>query len=229
MNLNISIGKTPNDNNEVFLDLAKDTIHTIVFSGMTGSGKSTFHHNVTKQIMKNNTTEEVGFIFMDFKVVEFGEYKKSSYLQHPIVYDPKEAVTILNDLINESEQRFKSIKDAKKAIIVHIEECDIVYAAPGLLERVWKTIDEQSEKNNIYVFFSSSKVSNDVFTPELLRHTKLRGMFSNASSVDTSFDIEEVNRCASRILGQSLKILPEPWTRIFQLRGGKEIICKGYI
>lgn len=226
MNLNISIGKTVDGRNEVFLDLAKDSVHTIAFSGATGSGKSVFHHSVTKQIMKNNTPEEVGFIFMDFKVVEFGEYKDSAYLNCPIVYDPKEAVKVLRELTHESEQRFNGLKDAKKAIIVHIEECDIVYAAPGLLEKVWKTIDEQSEKNNIYVFFSSSKSTNDVFTPELLSHTKLRGMFVSG---DTRFGIEEVNKYASLILGQSLKILPEPWTRIFQLRGEKEIVCGGYV
>lgn len=212
--------------NEVFLDLVKENIHTIVFTGRTGSGKSTFTHNIIKQLMRNNTTEEVGFIIMDFKVVEFGEYKDSIYLNYPIIHNPKEAAPVLEALIYLSAQRYKGLIDARGAIIVHIEECDIVCDAPGLLERVWKIIDEQSEKNNIYVFFSSSRCANDVFTPELLRHTKLRGMFVSG---DTRFGIEEVSNCASRILGQSLKILPEPWTRIFQLRDGKEIVCKGYI
>ncbi len=228
MNLNISIGKALDSEEEIFLDFRKDNINTTVFSGPTGSGKSTFHHSITKQIIKNNTPKEVSFVFMDFKRVEYREYKDSAYLMHPIIYDPKEAKVVLKELIHESEQRYKGINDSQKAIVVHIEECDIVYFAPGLLGEVWKAIEEQSERNNMYMLFSSSKPSADVFTPELLNHSSLKGWFIPGNGWHKYYD-NEINAYSSRVLGHLYEGIPEPWTRIFQLKDGKEIICRGYI
>jgi Cdc6-like AAA superfamily ATPase len=224
MNLKISIGKALNSEKEVFLDLQKDNVHTIVFSGSTGSGKSTFHHEITKQLIKNNTPKEVGFVFIDFKQVEFSEYKNSDYLYHSIIYKPEEAAVVLKDLIHESELRFKGSKSSEKTIVVNIEESDILYSFPTLLEEVWQAIKEQSEKNNIYVLFSSSKCSNEVFTAKILDSSSLKGVFISPHS-----DAIEINKYTSLLFGKSSKILPEPWTRIFQLRDGEEIAYKGYL
>lgn len=226
MNLKVSIGKTIDDKKNVYLDLAKDNVHTIVFSGPTGSGKSTFHHSITKQIIENNTPKEVGFIFMDFKRVEFGEYKNSDYLYRPIIYEPREAVKVLKDLIHESEQRFKGVKSSEKAIVVHIEECDLVYFAPDSLVEAWKVIDEQSERNNIYMLFSSSRPSAEVFTPELLNHSNLKGVFIPGDDW-YKFYPGKVDAYASCMLGHPLKTLAKPWTRIFQLKSEREILCRG--
>ena len=222
MNLKISLGKTLDSEKKVYIDLQKDNIHTIVFSGSTGSGKSTFHHEIAKQFIKNNTPKEVGFIFIDFKQVEFSEYKNSDYLCHSIIYKSEEAAVVLKDLIKESGLRFKGIKSSEKAIVVNIEESDIFYSFPTLLEEVWQTIKNQSERNNIYVLFSSSKCSKEVFTAKLLENSSLKGVFISEHSDDT-----EINKYTALIFGKSSKILPEPWTRIFQLKGGKEIVCRG--
>jgi hypothetical protein len=228
MNLKVSIGKSLMDGSDIFLDLGKEDIHTAAISGLTGSGKSTFHHSITRQIISDNTPNEIGFIFMDFKKVEFGEYKNSDYLLRPIIVDPKEAVTVLKDLVHESEQRFRGINDPQRAIIIHIEECDIMYYAPDALIEAWKAIEEQAKRNNMYMIFSSSRASEEVFSSELLGHANLKGWFVPGSDWVTFYD-REVNAYASRILGYSPKALPEPWTRIFQPKGGTEIVCKGFI
>lgn len=227
MNLNVSIGKELDSEKEVFLDFAKDHINTVVFSGPTGSGKSTFHHSITKQIIKNNSPKEVGFIFMDFKRVEFYEYKDSEYLNHSIIYEPKEAVKVLEDLINESEQRFIGNKSSEKAIIVHIEESDIFYYNPNILLKVWKTISEQSEKNNIYIFFSTSRPSPDIFTKEFLDCSSLKGVFIPGDEWYKFYD-GEIDSYSSNLLGKKWETIPKPWTKIFQLKNEKEIICKSF-
>lgn len=221
MNLKISIGKTLSSEEEAFLDLQKDKVNTIVFSGSTGSGKSSFHHEITKQLIKNNTPEEVGFIFIDFKQVEFSEYKNSDYLYHSIIYKTEEAAEVLKDLIKESELRFKDLKSSEKAIVVNIEESDILYSFPTLLEEVWQNIKNQSERNNIYVLFSSSKCSKEVFTAKLLDNSTLKGVFISPNS-----DATEINKYASLILDYIPEMALEPWTRIFKLKSGKEIICR---
>ena len=221
MNLKISLGKALGSKKEVFIDLKRDNIHTIVFSGSTGSGKSTFHHEITKQIINNNTPKEVRFVFIDLKQVEFGRYKNSDYLYHSIIYKPEEAATVLKDLIKESELRFKGLKSSEKAIVVNIEESDIFYSFPKLLEEVWQTIKNHSEKNNIYVLFSSSKCSKEVFTAKLLDNSSLKAVFISKHSNAT-----EINKYNSLILNYSSKILLKPFARIFQLKSGKEIVYR---
>lgn len=221
MNLKVSIGKTLDGKEEVFLDLKKDKVNTVVFSGATGSGKSSFHHSVTEEIIKNNTPEQVGFIFIDFKQVEFGKYKNSDYLYHSIIYKPEEAAVVLKDLIKESRLRFKGLKSSEKAIIVHIEESDILYSFPALLEEVWQTIEEQSERNNIYVLFSSSKCSSEVFTTKLLNYSRLKGVFISENSEAT-----EINKYTALVLGNSPKTLPEPWSRLFRRKNEKAIVLR---
>ncbi|MDD4110563.1 MAG: FtsK/SpoIIIE domain-containing protein [Clostridia bacterium] len=228
MNLKISIGKTLDSKKEIFLDLNKDNIHTTIISGPTGSGKTIFNHNIAEQIMSNNTPEEVGFIFMDFKRIEFGEYKDSEYLLHPVIYDIQEAIVVLKNLIQKSEERYAGIDNSKKAIIVQIEECDIVFQAPSLLSEVWTAIDEQSSKNNIYILFSTSRPASSVITPEIIKHSALKGYFIPGDEWYRFYD-GEVNDYSSRILGHSYEGIPKPWTRIFQLKNKKEIICNGFL
>ena len=228
MNLKILIGKTLDSKKEIFLDLNKDNIHTVIISGPTGSGKSMFHHNIIKQIIRNNTPKEVGFIFMDFKMIEFRQYKDSEYLYNPIIYNPEDAVVVLKNLIKESEQRFRGIKSSKKAIVIHIEECDISYFAPGLLDKVWEAFNKQSSKNNMYVLFSTSRPASNVFTPEIINHSTLKGWFIPGGGWYKFYD-GEINNYSSRILGHSYEGIPEPWTRIFQFKNREEITCNGFL
>ena len=226
MNLSITLGKSFCDNKDIVFDLAKDNIHTVVFSGMTGSGKSAFHHRVIQQLMRQNSPEEVGFVLIDFKKVEFGEYQGSPYLLQPVLFELEEAAACLRGLVRESSRRFHGKITPQKTLVVHIEECDIVYLAPGLLEELWKTVNEQASKNNMHLFFSSSRTEPEVFSRELLQHSDLRGWFVPGGEWYRAYD-KTMNAYASRILDRPPSCIPAPWTRIFQPRDGVEVQCKG--
>jgi hypothetical protein len=224
VNLSITLGKSSINNKDIVLDLGKDNIHTVVFSGMTGSGKSAFHHRVIQQLMRQNSPEEVGFVLIDFKKVEFGEYNGSPYLLQPVLFEIEEAAVSLRGLVRESSRRSQGKIAFPTTLVVHIEECDIVYHAPGLLEELWKAVDEQSSKNNMHLFFSSSRTSPEVFSRELLQHTDVKGWFVPGGDWYRGYD-DKMNAYASQILDYPPDHFPKPWTRIFQLRNGVEIEC----
>jgi hypothetical protein len=223
MNLSIMLGKSIG-NKAIVLDLGKDQIHTVVFSGMTGSGKSAFHHRVIQQLMSQNSPEEVGFVLVDFKKVEFGDYQGSPYLIQPVRFELEEAAACLRELVRESSRRFQGKNTSPKTLVVHIEECDIVYHAPGLLEEIWKTVDEQATKNNMHLFFSSSRAAPEVFSMELLQHSDLKGWFVPGSDGYRGYD-DKIHAYASRIIDRPPDHFPKPWTRIFQFRNGVQIEC----
>ena len=87
MNTKVRLGKTKPYKCFV-IDLEKDSVHNILLTGVTGSGKSTLCHSLLEQLIRQNSPEEVGFVIMDFKRVEYAEYKNSPYLLEPIIYDP---------------------------------------------------------------------------------------------------------------------------------------------
>lgn len=161
MNLKLNFGKTKEGKNVEF-DLKGDNIHTIFLTGETGTGKSILHYHLYKQLAQHNKYTELGFVFMDMIRVEFGKWK-GPYLHTPVIFEPKEALDYLVK-ISDNPPR-------DKTIIIHIEECDMMMQTePGKIEKAWKKIQESK---NIYIIFSTSRPSSDVFTPALKKHTDM--------------------------------------------------------
>ena len=94
MNLKLNFGKDKN-NKDILIDLQKEHLHTIFMAGATGTGKSILHYYLYNQLMKNNTSDELGFIFMDMTQVDFNTWNKS-YLYLPVITDQDYALNALN-------------------------------------------------------------------------------------------------------------------------------------
>ncbi|MCX6733037.1 MAG: DNA translocase FtsK [Candidatus Roizmanbacteria bacterium] len=173
MNLKLNFGKTTEGKNVEF-DLKKDNIHTIFLTGETGTGKSILHYHLYKQLAQHNKYTELGFVFMDMIRVEFGKWK-GPYLHVPVIFEPKEA---LECLVAISENPPKD-----KVIIIHIEECDMMAQTDtGMFEKAWKKIQESK---NIYIIFSTSRPSPDVFTSALKKHTDMVISYHVPSEADS--------------------------------------------
>ena len=173
MNLKLNFGKTKDDKNVEF-DLKGDNIHTIFLTGETGTGKSILHYHLYKQLAQHNKYTELGFVFMDMSRVEFGKWK-GPYLHAPVIFEPKEAVDYL---VAISENPPKD-----KTIIIHIEECDMMAQTdPEKIEKAWKKIQESK---NIYIIFSTSRPSSDIFTPALKKHTDMVISYHVPSEADS--------------------------------------------
>ena len=206
MNLKINAGKDIKSK-DIFIDLQKENLHTIILTGSTGSGKSIFHYSMYKQLMEQNSPDDLGFVFMDMTQVDFTRWH-SPYLYLPITVWTEQALNELELLANESELRAHGKSDSKRAIVIHIEECDMVALEPIRFENAWLKIAENKDKSNIYLVFSTSRPSPDVFTKTILKNTDLKVVF-NLSSIEDSM----------HVMGESL-------AENFTLPGEKVIVYK---
>lgn len=122
--LPLSIGITPS--NEVFMaDLTK--LPNLLISGSTGQGKSVCLNTIITSLLFKRHPNELKFVLMDTKLVEFGLYKKiaphflatlTNNEDNPIISDTYDGIKVLNSLCDLLESRYELLKKAMVKNIV---------------------------------------------------------------------------------------------------------------
>ncbi|MBR1572607.1 MAG: DNA translocase FtsK [Lachnospiraceae bacterium] len=84
----------------------------LLIAGTTGSGKSVLTNSIIMSILYKADPEEVKFIMVDPKVVEFSIYNGIPHLLLPVVTDPKKAAGALNWAVNEMDRRYQCFANA---------------------------------------------------------------------------------------------------------------------
>ncbi|GAB4347289.1 MAG: DNA translocase FtsK [Candidatus Abyssubacteria bacterium] len=104
--LTIALGKTITGE-PLVADLAG--MPHLLIAGATGSGKTVCVNSLIASILFNCTPEEVRFMMIDPKVVELSPYNGIPHLLWPVITDPKEAGKYLHWLVNEMEERYRTL------------------------------------------------------------------------------------------------------------------------
>ena len=107
--LEVAIGKDV-EGNCVVEDLAR--MPHVLIAGTTGSGKSVCVNSMIMSILMRATPDEVRFIMIDPKRVEFMPYSGIPHLYVPVVTEPKEASSALSWAVAEMERRLKVMSKA---------------------------------------------------------------------------------------------------------------------
>ncbi len=100
----------------IVADLSK--MPHMLISGTTGSGKSVFTNSILITFLYRCKPQDVKFIIIDPKVVEFGVYNGIPNLIIPVVTDPKKAAGALNWAVSEMTVRYKKFAD------MHVRDLD---------------------------------------------------------------------------------------------------------
>jgi S-DNA-T family DNA segregation ATPase FtsK/SpoIIIE len=111
--LPVVLGKTHNGG-ELVVDLAQ--MPHLLVAGSSGSGKSVLLHSIICSLIRDGAGIRLALI--DPKGVEFAAYQNTRQLLYPVVSLPGDALEILDDLILEMDDRFKTFTDAKVTNIV---------------------------------------------------------------------------------------------------------------
>ncbi len=81
----------------------------LLIAGTTGSGKSVSLNAMICSILFKAPPDEVKFLMIDPKRLEFSSYEGIPHLLHPVVLDPKMAAQVLKWAVDEMERRYRII------------------------------------------------------------------------------------------------------------------------
>lgn len=152
MALPMLLGKMPCGSSLVW-NLAK--LPQLLIAGATGQGKSVFLHSLICSLIQNKSPEEVRFVVMDPKRVEFNSYANLPHLLTPLVYDAKEGCKALKMLTKEMDRRFRMFTEAKCRDIVIFNEGNDKEKLPYLVVIVDELSDFMIQTHERFLALSS--------------------------------------------------------------------------
>ncbi|MBQ8796374.1 MAG: DNA translocase FtsK [Clostridia bacterium] len=117
----------------VSTDLAK--MPHLLIAGTTGSGKSVCVNSILMSILFKATPDQVKFVLIDPKMVEFSKYKGLPHLLVPVVSDAKKAAGALNWAVTEMMQRYRLFSEY---------DCKEIHSYNRLIDANLKFIEENS-------------------------------------------------------------------------------------
>jgi S-DNA-T family DNA segregation ATPase FtsK/SpoIIIE len=103
------------------LALGKDTAGTCVIgdlarmphlmiAGATGSGKSVAINAMIMSMLYKGVPRDLRFVMIDLKMLELSVYEDIPHLLVPVVTDPKQAVAVLNNIVELMDERYRLMK-----------------------------------------------------------------------------------------------------------------------
>jgi len=106
--LTLALGKD-SAGSPVVADLAR--MPHLLLAGATGTGKSVSLNAMIMSILFKSSPRDVRFVMIDLKMLELSLYEEMPHLLVPVVTDPKKAVVVLKNLVEQMDQRYRLLKE----------------------------------------------------------------------------------------------------------------------
>ncbi|MFO7572528.1 MAG: DNA translocase FtsK [Gaiellaceae bacterium] len=204
--------------NAVWTDLAR--MPHLLIAGTTGSGKSGCINTILTSTLLRATPDEVRMILIDPKRIELGYYESIPHLLTPVVSNPKDAATVLMNVVAEMERRYerlsfvraRSLPEANRALrargeaplpylLVVIDElADLMMVSPQAVEDCVIRLAQKSRAVGIHLVLATQRPSVDVITGMIKANVPSRIAFAVSSQTDSRVILDTAG--AESLLGQ---------------------------
>ena len=203
----------------IFFDIAK--MPHILVAGATNMGKSVCINCMIISMLFRAKPDEVKFIFIDPKKVEFNVYEGLPHLIVPVVSDMKKAAGALSWAVNEMERRYALLEEAKvrniagynelaaldgeikplPRIVIFIDElADLMMTAPDSVESSITRLAAKARAAGLHLVIGTQRPSVDVITGTIKNNLPSRIACTVASQIDSRTIIDMPG--AEKLLGR---------------------------
>jgi DNA segregation ATPase FtsK/SpoIIIE, S-DNA-T family len=222
--------------NAVWTDLAR--MPHILIAGTTGSGKSGCINTLLTSILLRATPDEVRLILIDPKRIELSYYESIPHLLTPVVSSPKEASSVLTNVVGEMDRRYerlssvraRNLPEANRALraageeplpylLVVIDElADLMMISPQAVEDAVIRLAQKSRAVGIHLVLATQRPSVDVITGMIKANVPSRIAFAVSSQTDSRVILDQAG--AESLLGQGdMLFKPLGTSRLQRLQG----------
>jgi len=198
----------------------------LLVAGSTGSGKTIFLNALILSLLFTKTPQELKFILIDPKRVEFHYYNDIPHLLAPVVVDLDKVVATLKWVVAEMERRYKVFQEVGKRdieayslsrqervssgqlstpppmpyIVVIIDElADLMALAASEIEAQIVRIAQMARATGIHLILATQRPSVDVITGVIKANITARIAFAVASQIDSRTILDMAG--AEKLLG----------------------------
>jgi S-DNA-T family DNA segregation ATPase FtsK/SpoIIIE len=230
--LAIVLGKDVGGKTYVY-DIAK--MPHILIAGTTGSGKSIFIHNIMLSILYRANPQEVKFILVDPKRVEFSHYQGLPHLITPVVTDMDQAPSVFRWAVVEMDKRYRLFEQAKVSnidqynersgiqvmpyIMIVVDELgEIMLKDPTGVEKSIIRVAQLARATGIHLILAVQRPSINVVTGLIKANISCRVAFNVASQIDSRVIIDQPG--AEKLLGRGdMLFIPPDASKPTRLQG----------
>ncbi|MDR7548445.1 MAG: DNA translocase FtsK [Armatimonadota bacterium] len=189
----------------------------LLIAGATGSGKSVALNAMIASLLFRSTPRQVRFVMIDPKRVELTDYNDIPHLLTPVVTNPRQAASVLKDMLRVMEQRFERFAQAGARniqsynqladvdplyyIVIIIDElADLMMVAPADFEDIICRLAQMTRATGIHLVVATQRPSVDVITGLIKANIPSRLAFAVSSQVDSRVVIDMPG--AEKLLGR---------------------------
>lgn len=222
-NLMVTIGKTVSGSS-LYGDIQK--LPHLLIAGATGSGKSVVTNSFIMSLLMKKSPDEVKFILVDPKQVEFSDYNGIPHLLTPVITDMEKVNNALKWAIVEMENRYTSFKDmrvrniedfngkhgfsALPYIVIVIDEmADMMMTQHGAeIESSIVKLAQKARATGIHLILATQRPSVDVITGIIKANIPGRLGMSVTTQIDSRVILDQIG--AESLLGRGDSLFKDP-------------------
>lgn len=202
----------------------------LLIAGTTGSGKSVGINSMLLSLLYKNSPKTLRLIMIDPKMLEFSMYNGIPHLLTPVITEPKQAIVVLSNLVNEMERRYKlmSISNTKNIesynekamanneeilpfIVVIIDElADLMMTSGKDVEFYIGRLAQMARASGIHLIVATQRPSVDVVTGLIKANLPSRISYRVGQRIDSKVILDQMG--AESLLGRGDMLFTPPST-----------------
>lgn len=203
----------------VMKDLSK--MPHLLVAGTTGSGKSVGLNSFILSLIHKKTPDELKFVLIDPKRIEFSMYNKQKYMARPTITDMSEASACLARLVSLMNERYAAFEDAmvrnigeylakgKKMpyVVCVIDEFADLILSDKTVEKQVLMLAQKARAAGIHLIIATQRPSVDVITGTIKANLPTRLSYKVSSPADSMTILNTAG--AEDLLGRGDSLLLE--------------------
>lgn len=194
----------------------------LLVAGTTGSGKSVGLNSFILSLIKKKTPQELKFVLIDPKRIEFSMYNNQAYMLRPVITEMSTASACLAELVVEMNARYAKFEksmarniseyNAKNTIKLPYIVCVIDEFADLMLfdktvEKQVQILAQKARAAGIHLLIATQRPSVDIITGSVKANLPTRLSYKVASATDSMTILNTTG--AENLLGRGDSLLLE--------------------